>query len=140
MCSAARPMTAPAQPDLRKPARWFQNSASETRVRLSVCPSVRPPALSVPLSGESMLASKAFLPLRHPPILGHISHCHTSSTLSGLEHAPLLAPHATSCWVCAQNHRAGVHATMAEGMLLHLAKASLPPHWAGTGLVATPAP
>lgn len=50
-------MTAPTQ-DLRKPARWFQNSVSETRV-LSPRPE-RSPSCS-----ESGIASEAFLPL--PP-------------------------------------------------------------------------
>lgn len=83
--------------------------------------SVRP---SVPLSSESMLVSKAFLPLSHPLTLGHISHCHTSSLSPGTR--PPLGTPPPSCWVCTQNHRAGVQATEAEDMLFHLAKASLP--------------
>lgn len=88
----------PPQPDLRKPARWFQNSASETRV-----PSVRPLCPSPSSSDDSMLASKAFLP--PPPAPGHVSHCHTSSTLS--PGTPSLGTPPTGCWVCTQNHRAG---------------------------------
>lgn len=91
--------------------------------------SVRPechPLYPSPSSSESMLASKAFLPLPTLPLppLSWI----TSSTPSVLERPshPLLAPCPTGCWACTQSHRAGVHATVAGDMLLLLAEGLAP--------------
>lgn len=93
--------------------------------------SVRPechPLYPSPSSSESMLASKAFLPLPTlpppTPVLDHIldSLCPGTSVPS----RPLLAPCPTGCWACTQSHRAGVHATVAGDMLLLLAEGLAP--------------
>lgn len=88
-------------------------------------------SMQSPSSSESMLASKAFLPLptlphtQPPPpapVLGHI----LNSLGPGTSRHPLLAPRPTGCWACTQSHRAGVHATVAGDMLLHLAEGLAP--------------
>lgn len=99
----------PPQPDLRKPARWFQNSASETRV-----PSVRPLCPSPSSSDDSMLASKAFLPPPPRPgsrqSLPHLLDSQPWNTLSWHPAHRLLGLHTES--------QGWAHATVAEGMLL----------------------
>lgn len=102
--------------------------------------SVRDPSavrsIRSPSSSESLLASKAFLPLPTPhptptPVLGHI--------LDSLS-SPLLAPRPTGCWACTESRGWGT-CNSGRGHAPPLGRRPCsPPHWAGTGMVATPAP
>lgn len=103
--------------------------------------SVRPechPLYPSPSSSESMLASKAFLPfptLPPPPVLDHIldSLCPGTSVPSPLGTLPhrLLGLHTESQGRGACNSGRGHAPPLGR-------RPCSPPHWAGTGMVATP--
>lgn len=106
--------------------------------------SVRPechPLYPSPSSSESMLASKAFLPLPTlpppTPVLDHIldSLCPGTSVPSPLGTLPhrLLGLHTESQGQGACNSGRGHAPPLGR-------RPCSPPHWAGTGMVATPAP
>lgn len=128
-------MTAPAQPDLRKPARWCQNSASETR-----CP---PSALSVPPPAVKACELPRppcpfpTLPTPHP---GHIQ---------SLPHFLVaLSPGTPPSWHPAPQAAGFAHRLTGLGCMRQSPRTCSstwrrphsPPPWEGTGLEATPAP
>lgn len=113
----------PTQPDLRKPARWFQNSVCETRV-----PSARPE--QSPSSSESGIASEAFLPLPPHPQPG--SHPRLPRSLGPGTPRPLLAPARPQAAGLAQSQAGCMRQRQGHAPPLSRGPCS-PPHWAGEG-------